>query len=80
MTEKLRRAHTLICVVEGDQKEDVVHRLHEMAAALHRNELTTGISGGSHSGTIYQYLHNPNMTHDAYFAEIERRIKAGEAA
>lgn len=76
----LRRGHSLACIVEGDTKEDLMDRLRQMIVQLDRNELTTGVGGGSHSGTIYQYLHDPSMTHDTYFAEIERRIKAGEAA
>lgn len=80
MTEQLRRGHSLACIVEGDDKQELIHRLHQLAAAIDRDELTTGVSGGSHSSAIYQYIHDPAMTHDAYFAEVERRIKAKEAA
>ena len=45
-------------------------------AEFERGELTIGVSGGPCSGYIYELLQDPEMTHDAYHAELRKYLDA----
>lgn len=75
----VRRAHWLIASIEADNVDALVYRLHSLAAGINRGEITVGVSGGTDSGMIYSYKHDPAMTHDAYFVEIDRKLKEDTA-
>lgn len=75
----LVRAHSIIVSAGGDTAHDLASELYSLAQRIERGELTKGCSGGSSCGSIYSYVKDPTMTHDRYFEEIEKRIKADAA-
>ena len=69
------RAHVFACKVGADTKEDLVRELRWLAEQIARDELTAGVSGGYGAGAIYAYRHDPAMTHERYFAELEEHLE-----
>lgn len=72
----LRRAHSIVISAGGDTARDLAHELHMLAERVERGEVTKGCGGGPACGSIYSYIHDPSMTHDRYFQEIDRRLSA----
>lgn len=73
----LRRAHSIVLSAGGDTVHDLVSELHMLAERIARGELTKGCGGGPTRGSIYSYINDPDMTHDRYFDELNRRLVAG---
>ena len=70
----VERAHTLISKIGADTEQDLVREVRRFADAIERGELTAGVSGGYGSGSIYAYVHDPEMTHDEYVRQLEALI------
>lgn len=70
-----QRAHTLIVKADGDTVHDLADELRSLANRLERGELTRGAGGGPSAGSIYEYLSDPEMTHDAYFRAINEWLE-----
>lgn len=70
-----RRSHELILQIGADTKRDLVNALRQMALEIDMDQLTAGVSGGYSSGAIYAYQHDPAITHDAYFAALEQKLR-----
>lgn len=66
-----RRAHQLAVQVGADTVEDLAWSLRRLAEGVERGELTRGCSGGPSCGWTYEYRHDPEMTHERYFAEVD---------
>jgi hypothetical protein len=45
---------------------------------VEREQLTVGVSGGPHSGAIYELLTDPTQTHERYFREVQEYLRAGK--
>jgi hypothetical protein len=71
-----QRAHRIEIDAGADTAEDLAWELRQLATRLERGDLTRGCIGGPSSGSIYTYTHNPEMTHERYFAEIEAHLAA----
>lgn len=88
MSKHIRRAHSLILVADGDSVRDMANMLSHLARTLLRDEPnlllrdkpTEGSSGGIRAGCTYSYKHDPSMTHDRFFLEIEAEIAEMEKA
>jgi len=74
-----RRAHELICTIGADSKEGIVHELEEFARRIARDDISHGCIGGSDCGAIYSYRHDPAMTHDAYFEQLNAQLEKEHA-
>ena len=61
-------------VVEADSKEALVDRLRNFASQIETEKLTTGVSGGYSSGTIYELLIDETQTHDTFFKELNEYL------
>lgn len=72
---KPHRAHRLVASFEADSREELAWSLRRFADDLDRNQVTVGVSGGSESGSIYSCRHDPNMTHDQYFIDLQAWLK-----
>jgi hypothetical protein len=69
------RAHVLVSAISADTVDDLARELHWMADRLLRAQVSTGITGGPASGSIYSYKVTPEQTHDVYFADVDRWLR-----
>jgi hypothetical protein len=72
----LYRAHEFACQIGADTQQDLVIELRHLAERIERGEISAGVMGGSSRGSIYAYRHDPAMTHDEYFRQLDERLKA----
>lgn len=72
----LLRAHSIVISAGGDTARDLARELYRLAGEIERGELTKGCSGSPLGGSVYSYVHDPSMTHDRYFEEIDRLLRA----
>lgn len=79
MSDAPHRGHELICKIGGDNAERVADELRSLAMRLERGEITQGCIGGSDVGSLYSYVHRPEMTHDKYFADLKAHLEAEKA-
>lgn len=68
------RAFRLTLRLDADDRKELANALFNFADAVARGEVTTGVSGGPSSGSIYELLHDPSMTHDAYHAQVREYL------
>lgn len=73
------RAHEMILNIGADTREDLVHALNQMIFEIKTGQLTAGCSGAPGAGSIYAYRHDPAMTHDAYFQQLEEMLERERA-
>lgn len=71
---KPRRSHEFCVWIGADTREEMIGHLFDLARRLERGEVSVGISGGYGSGSVYAYQHDPSITHDSYFAEIDKHL------
>jgi hypothetical protein len=69
------RAHELIVKIGADTVEDLAWALRTLASDVERGRLTRGCWGSPSDGAIYSYRHDPAMTHDRYFAELDQHLE-----
>lgn len=74
------RAHEFICKIGADTKEDLVAELFRFAHMIERDEITAGVSGAPSAGSIYAWRHDPEQTHESYFAELDAALERERAA
>lgn len=74
------RAVRLTLKLEADDRRELACALRNMADQVEREQLTVGVSGGPHSGAIYELLTDPTQTHERYFREVQEYLRAGKAA
>jgi len=69
------RAVRLTLRIEADTRNDLVSALMNFATQVDREEVTTGVSGGSNSGWVYELLVDPTQTHEAYFQQLDAYLE-----
>jgi hypothetical protein len=74
------RAHVLTMTVSADTVDDLARELNTLADRLLMDKLTTGVSGGPNSGTIYSYKIRPEQTHGVYFDQVNKWLQNRSAA
>ena len=82
MSTAPKRAFRLTLRLEADDRAELADALRSFADQVDREEVTTGVSGGPSSGSIYELLHDPAMTHERYFADLNEYLSgkmAGDA-
>lgn len=68
------RAHQLKLDIGADTRADLVRALKSIAMQIDRDELTVGCTGGPDWGGSYEYRLDPSITHESYFAEVDRYL------
>ena len=68
------RAYRLTLQLDADSLDDLSNALRDIIDKADRGELAKGLSGGCRSGYIYELLHDPQQTHEAYFAELRAHL------
>jgi hypothetical protein len=66
-----QRAHVFACRIGADTQEDLIRTLLDFVADIRSGGLSAGCSGSPSDGTIYAYRHDPAMTHDEYFRQLD---------
>lgn len=74
------RALRLTLKMEADNRPELAWAMRNMADQIEREELTVGVSGGPHSGAIYELLHDPAQTHENYFAQVREYLRVKKDA
>ena len=64
------RAYRLTLLLDADTREGLANELRNIAWRIDAGQISTGMSGGPNSGSIYELLHDPEQTHDAYHAQL----------
>ena len=70
------RALRLTLKLEADDRREMAWALRNMADQIEREQLTVGVSGGPHSGAIYELLADPTQTHERYFREVQEYLRS----
>lgn len=65
------RAHEIDLKVGADTLDDLVWALRTISTELQRGQLSRGCSGSPSAGWTHEYRHDPEMTHDRYFADVD---------
>ncbi|AVR89059.1 hypothetical protein Tharo_2156 [Thauera aromatica K172] len=67
--------------MEADSPHELATALMNFAVQIERGEVSKGVSGGCSSGAIYELLHAPEQTHEAYFEQVREYLasKSGNA-
>lgn len=69
-----RRAYRLTLLLDTDSAGDLATALYNFACQVERGQVTTGVSGGPDSGSIYELLHDPGQTHEKYFEQVREYL------
>lgn len=73
-----QRAHTIILTAGGDTAERLADELRFIATLIDQGKLSVGMIGGPSTHAIYSYICDPEMSHDAYFQQIDRWLAANQ--
>lgn len=76
----ITRAHSIVVSAGADTPTHLAWELRYLADQIEREELTVGCSGSPSGGSIYSYKHDPAMTHDEYFRQLDAKLEADRAA
>lgn len=79
MNEALKapqRAARLTLKLVADTRAELVAALMNIATAIDREQMTTGVSGGPSSGYIYEVEINKEPSHDAYFESVRAYLES----
>lgn len=68
------RACRLQLDIQADTRDEMVRSLEYIATAIDRGELSTGCSGGVHSGWTYEYSQHPGPTHEEYCEQLKEYL------
>ena len=71
-----RRAHVLELKVEADTLHDLIGYLRNFENQLAAGKITSGVSGGYSSGSIYEYSVDETITHDGWAQALDRYLSA----
>lgn len=66
-----RRAFRAEITVHGDTHADLIDALREIVDRFASEDYRGGASGGPSSGYAVRFSHDPEMTHDRYFAAVD---------
>lgn len=73
-----KRSHVVTLKIGADTWEDIMTALQ---AVMHDQgtdgPFPTTISGGSTFGYVWEYDHDPDITHDSYFQAVEQERNRG---
>lgn len=69
------RAFRLTLKMDADTRPALVSALIDLATQIDREEITTGISGGWDSGSIYELLIDESQTHENYFLLLNQYLE-----
>ena len=78
MSEKPKRAFRLTMMLDADTREDMVEALRRMADDVALDAITVGLYGSPTDSAIYELLHDPAMTHDAYHAALREYLSTAK--
>lgn len=70
MTKPPVRAFRLTLQLDADSAYDLARELQNIAYRVDTGQISSGVSGGPSTGSIYELLHDPEQTHDAYHAQL----------
>lgn len=70
-----RRAYVVSVELGADTLEDLVWNLKHIAHEIEHEGGTGTVSGSPSAGYTYRLTHDPTMTHDRYFQEVDRYLK-----
>lgn len=73
------RACRLQLDIQADTRDEMVRALEGIATAIDRGEMTTGCSGGVHSGWTYEYVERARPTHQEYHEQLKVYLAAKRA-
>ena len=77
---KPHRAHTLALEIGADTLDDLAYALKAIREDVLRGQLSVGCSGSPSVGWTHNYHHDPEMTHERYFADIDAWLARPEAS
>ena len=80
MSNKPKRAFRLTLMLDADTSNDMADALRMMADDVEHGTMTVGFYGSPSDGAIYELLHDPEMTHDAYFSALREYLVAAAKA
>lgn len=73
------RACRLQLDIQADTRDEMVRALEGIATAIDRREMSTGCSGGVHSGWTYAYVENDGPSHEEYQQQLKAYVAATRA-
>lgn len=73
------RACRLQLDIQADTRDEMVRALESIATAIDRGEMSTGCSGGVHSGWTYAYVESDSPTHAEYLEQLKAYLSATRA-
>lgn len=73
------RACRLQLDLQADTRDEVVRALEGIATSIDRGEISTGCSGGVHSGWTYEYVERAGPTHEEYHEQLKAYLAAKRA-
>ena len=75
-----KRAFELELRVGGDSWDIVLNELQELVRHIRKNgQECSSVSGGYGSNHLVTITHDPSMTHDKYFEQLDQYIAARDA-
>lgn len=73
------RACRLQLDIQADTRDEMVQAIEYIATAIDRGEMSTGCSGGVHSGWTYEYVERAGPTHEEYHQQLKAYLAAKRA-
>ena len=70
------RSFRFTLLLDADSREDLANELRNIAWRVDADQISNGVSGGPSTGSIYELLHDPAQTHDAYHAQLRAYLAA----
>lgn len=74
-----QRACRLQLDIQADTRDEMVRALEGIATAIDRREMSTGCSGGVHSGWTYEYVEADGPSHEEYQQQLKAYVAATRA-
>lgn len=72
----IHRRHRLTLMLDADTEADLVRALDSLALRVEMGQVTRGCWGSPTDGACYEYLVDPNVDHDSYFASVREALQA----
>lgn len=73
------RACRLQLDIQADTRDEMVQAIEYIATAIDRGEMSTGCSGGVHSGWTYEYVERAGPTYEEYHEQLKAYLAAKRA-
>ncbi len=68
------RQYRLTLKLDANSLSELADALFNLSHRVETGEMTAGMSGGVGSGYLYELLHDPEQTHDKYYADIREYL------